>query len=288
MNHCKCGCGALVNLIYKKGHARKGRKNSRTHNESISRANKGRKGQVAWNKGLKGVTKVSEDTKAKMRQIAKERGFGKWMVGKKQSEESKRKQSITLTGHITTNETKKKISIANTGSRNGMFRKNHTKESLLKISQASKRMWQNEVIRANLIAKFNTAEHVKILRSCAINTFEKIRNNGFVNTKPELLMRSILDNMHISYQQSRYIRDVEHEYFCDFFIEPNIIIEVDGIYWHNYPHGRSLDKIRTEELINKNYIVLRFWENHFDEKLVAKKLNDIILYSNRFQQGKQP
>jgi 5-methylcytosine-specific restriction endonuclease McrA len=42
--------------------------------------------------------KLSETTKKKMSIIAKERGFGKWMIGKKQSEETRRKKSEVQRG----------------------------------------------------------------------------------------------------------------------------------------------------------------------------------------------
>jgi very-short-patch-repair endonuclease len=41
----------------------------------------------------------------------------------------------------------------------------------------------------------------------------------------------------------------------------NLIIECDGNYWHKYPIGRDIDKIRTKELIEKGFNVLRLWES---------------------------
>jgi len=40
-----------------------------------------------------------------------------------------------------------------------------------------------------------------------------------------------------------------------------MIIECDGNYWHNYPMGRGIDDIRTKELIQKGFKVLRLWEH---------------------------
>lgn len=37
------------------------------------------KGSVPWNKGIFGVIKATESRKEKMRKIAKNKGFGKWM-----------------------------------------------------------------------------------------------------------------------------------------------------------------------------------------------------------------
>ncbi|WP_298061692.1 NUMOD3 domain-containing DNA-binding protein [uncultured Rikenella sp.] len=41
-------------------------------------------------------------------------------------------------------ETKRKISVSNKGEKNGMYHKKHTENSLIKISNASKKLWQNE------------------------------------------------------------------------------------------------------------------------------------------------
>ncbi len=41
----------------------------------------------------------------------------------------------------------------------------------------------------------------------------------------------------------------------------NLVIECDGNYWHKYPVGLEKDHIRTEELIEKGFKVLRLWEH---------------------------
>jgi hypothetical protein len=57
-----------------------------------------------------GVYKRTEKIKKKMSIIAKEKGFGKWMNGKKHSEETKKKMSEKRKGKKHSEETKKKIS----------------------------------------------------------------------------------------------------------------------------------------------------------------------------------
>jgi len=48
-------------------------------------------------------------------------------------------------------------------------------------------------------------------------------------------------------------------YVADAYIEPNIIIEVDGEYWHNYPDGREEDRKRDKELESVGYEIHRYW-----------------------------
>jgi len=55
----------------------------------------------------------------------------------------------------------------------------------------------------------------------------------------------------------------------------NLVIECDGDYWHKYPIGKEIDHIRTKELIEKGFKVLRLWEheirsiriNEFEKKI---------------------
>jgi very-short-patch-repair endonuclease len=51
------------------------------------------------------------------------------------------------------------------------------------------------------------------------------------------------------------------EYLIDFLLPNNLIIEVDGEYWHDFPEGRDKDRIRDDILNSMGYKVLRFWAN---------------------------
>jgi DNA mismatch endonuclease (patch repair protein) len=53
----------------------------------------------------------------------------------------------------------------------------------------------------------------------------------------------------------------------DIFITPNICVFADGDYWHNYPSGRDKDKRITQELQNKGFKVLRFWERDINKNI---------------------
>lgn len=54
-------------------------------------------------------------------------------------------------GVICSKKTREKIGNANRGEKNGYYRKHHTEEELLKISEASKKMWQNKKHREKII-----------------------------------------------------------------------------------------------------------------------------------------
>ena len=225
--------------------------------------------------------KHSKETIEKMSKTAIEKGFGKWMkeIWKDSdsifnSKEFREKLSLSALGHIPSKETRDKISIKNSGEKNGFFGKHHTYSNLEIISISSQRMWKNENIRYKLL---NYEGRIENCRKGALAAYKKIKDKGFCNTKPEIEMKKILSELKIEYVQSKEIINIKHCYASDFFIEKyNLIIEVDGTYWHNYPLGRDLDKIRGEELSKAGYKLIRFWEGMFDINLVNEKFNNII------------
>lgn len=56
------------------------------------------KGMTPWNKGKKDTPPRSEEVRKRISETNKARGVGKWMLGRKASEESKRKASLANTG----------------------------------------------------------------------------------------------------------------------------------------------------------------------------------------------
>ncbi|VVB83690.1 Uncharacterised protein [uncultured archaeon] len=87
------------------------------------------------------------------------------------------------------------------------------------------------------------------------------------DTKPELIIQNLLTELNIPFIKHQPITDIVHKYQCDIIINKKIIIECDGDYYHNYPSGREIDKIRTKELQNKGYIILRLWEHEIKSNL---------------------
>ena len=66
--------------------------------------------------------------------------------------------------------------------------------------------------------------------------------------------------------------DIEHGYQCDILVpSKKLVIECFGTYWHNYPLGREIDLLRINELRDKGWRVLVFWEN----EIKAMELSDL-------------
>jgi len=70
-------------------------------------------------------------------------------------------------------------------------------------------------------------------------------------------MNGIVWEEHHRWKNSRYING--HN-MVGFIPSMNLVIECDGDYWHKYPTGNELDHIRTKELLEKGFKVLRLWE----------------------------
>jgi G:T-mismatch repair DNA endonuclease (very short patch repair protein) len=87
----------------------------------------------------------------------------------------------------------------------------------------------------------------------------------------EIKIQNFLTQLNIKFLKHQYM-EIEHGYQCDILIPSmNLVIEIDGDYWHCnlkiFPNPNEwqlkqieLDKIRTQELIESGFKVLRLWE----------------------------
>ncbi len=81
------------------------------------------------------------------------------------------------------------------------------------------------------------------------------------DTAIEFKIQDFLRQLGLSFFTHQHI-NIKHDYQCDIFIPSlNMVIECDGMYWHKYPMGREIDHVRTKEMIEKGFKVLRLWEN---------------------------
>lgn len=97
---------------------------------------------------------------------------------------------------------------------------------------------------------------------------EQKKQNNYIkdDISIEVKIRGFLDSLKIEYFQHKYISEITHAYQCDIFIpSKNLVIECDGDYWHKYPTGNDIDHVRTKELLEKGFKVLRLWEHEIKE-----------------------
>jgi len=155
-------------------------------------------------------------------------------------------------------EHKRKISKANKGKISWMEGKHHTKETIEKLRKAS-------------LGQKHSKE--------SIEKYKKWRKTFVLpkkDTKIEVKIQNFLKKLGIEFFTHQYIK-IEHGYQCDILIPiMNLVIECDGDYWHKYPVGLDIDKVRTSELIEKGFKVLRLWEFEIKEMSIGdfkKSLN---------------
>ena len=127
--------------------------------------------------------------------------------------------------------------------------------------------------------------------------WNKERRANFIfpkkDTTIEVKIQIFLKQMNIEFLTHQYM-NINHAYQCDIFIpSKNMVIECDGIYWHNYPLGNPIDITRSIELREKGYKILRLWENEIktieleEFKQLLNKMNPIqsLPVENKSPQG---
>ena len=86
-------------------------------------------------------------------------------------------------------------------------------------------------------------------------------------SKPEILFSLILANENIQFihQFRIFYKDINNKkrvWFVDFFIFPNIVVQIDGVYYHCRKKKGNLlkDWLQNRELKKLGYKVTRFWD----------------------------
>jgi len=173
------------------------------------------------------------------------KGLVSWNKGKIgiYSEESLKKMSTSA--KLTQNE--------------GRYKKGHTfseetinKQRLAKIGKKT-----SEETKKKLKSIWNKPEYIKLAKERRAKLIFPVKDS-----LPEIKIQNFLRQLGIPFLKHKHIKEIEHSYQCDIFIPSmNLIIECDGNYWHKYPVGREIDNLRTNELIDKGFKVLRLWES---------------------------
>src|SRR3990172_12705843 len=206
--------------------------------------------------------------------------------------------------YFRTEEHRKNISKSKKGEKNPMWGKNHSIESKRKISEGNKgkrpktsetmkRLYKEGILNAKG-RKQTLGKHWKLsneikekLRKIASNRnylhseeskrkISEARKKQILPKKDSLIevkIQNFLKQLGIEFFTHQYMH-IEHGYQCDIFIpSKKLIIECDGNYWHKYPTGTDIDKVRTSELISKGFKILRLWES----EIKVMELNDFKL-----------
>lgn len=146
------------------------------------------------------------------------------------------------------------------------------------------------------VLKFGKREANKRLKNWKKNN--KIPNSSR-NTNIEIICKNLLDNLGIKYiHQYSEIKN----YWCDFYLPKfNLIIEVDGDYWHANPNQYSKDdaigpkKIMAKtiweydnkkslDIINCGYNILRIYGSKIKNISIEEFFEDIVRASGKLEE----
>lgn len=92
-----------------------------------------------------------------------------------------------------------------------------------------------------------------------------------IDSKPEQKLQQFCVDLGFEFEKHKHIHIV-HRYQADLYLPKlNMVVEADGDYWHGdlKPEQKKKDEIRTKEMIEKGYKVLRLWES--DIKKMTKE-----------------
>jgi len=108
-------------------------------------------------------------------------------------------------------------------------------------------------------------------------------------TRPEQQLKEILEELHITYKSQFFINTGDRTFSYDFYLpDHNIIIEVDGDYWHGGPgvskywHGvevtKETDILKDIVAQQRGYTIVRLWESQLntDKKLIIDILQSVL------------
>jgi very-short-patch-repair endonuclease/predicted DNA-binding protein YlxM (UPF0122 family) len=89
------------------------------------------------------------------------------------------------------------------------------------------------------------------------------KGNNYSNTKIEQHFEKYCIDNNIKYQRSFQITKDTHRY--DFLIYDSIIVELDGLYWHNTEKQKIKDKAHEEWAVEHGYEIVRFTDKEIKE-----------------------
>ena len=113
------------------------------------------------------------------------------------------------------------------------------------------------------VGEMKTEAQIKARRKVGLKNIKKARKAiGRKSSKLELIFGQALVKHKFSFQSQYKIPDTN--YIGDFFIEPNLIIEVDGFYHYKIERQKS-DKRRDQKIEALDYKVIRFWAHEINK-----------------------
>lgn len=249
--------------------ALKGRILSKTHTNNMRKGLIGRKASLNTRLKMslahlgKKYKPMSDEGKKNI--SLSQKGKTSYMKGKTHTKETKQKISNSKKGQSfpCSPEHRRKISLANIG-------KVISLEQRKKISSTLQGRKMLESIKNKIKFTWNLPGYIQFAKERRKKQIIPL-NDSMIEVK----IQDYLKQLGVSFFTHQYLSQIKHSYQCDIWIPAmNLIIECDGDYWHANPDKykdvdlderqrlqKEKDSIRTKELIEKGFKVLRLWES---------------------------
>ena len=203
-------------------------------------------------------------------------GYVHPMQGRKQSEESKQKMSVSK---------KKLFASSYVDPRKGTKRSEKTRRMLRQAWKTghighlpwNKGKLMDENYRRTLIRVFNTPEYRAKLRER--RTRIKVPSK---DTKPEKILQAFCNSEGIKFQKHKWFNLGFQRAEVDLFIEPNICILSDGDHYHANPNLLMFDgtmRYPPDRVLHKAY------KNKPESTVIEKWVNDDMITKGLKKQG---
>jgi very-short-patch-repair endonuclease len=216
---------------------------------------------------------------------AKLKDYCKWVSG----------HQSRVAGHFGDPKSEKRVN-AIISTRKAKFASGEYNHILDKVSQNRSEETKQKISKGGTGVSRPKADGFGIDRTHSQTTKDKMKETAIQRilitnqnhtSKLEKTFANILDLLDIEYQQFFYAKDIRA--FYDFYLPKyNIIIEVDGDFWHCNPSSkhnipkyetqkRNLikDSIKSQWVLDNGYTLLRFWENDINNNI--KQVKQTIL-----------
>lgn len=197
------------------------------------------------------------------------------------SQEHKNKISKSHIGKIVSKETGIKISKSSKG-----VSRNKGKQPMLGKKQSN---YQKQKVRERFLKYYKEGNKPwTVNNKHSFETIEKIFKKRKEN-KLEKFVSYILEKNNIPYDFQFFLKDKENCKSYDFKIKnKNILLEIDGDYWHGGPSLKKyfykLEEVKKNDIFKnmfakkQGFILLRFWESEIysNPEIIIEKLKPFI------------
>ena len=163
--------------------------------------------------------------------------------------------------------------------------KQYTDEQLVKFHAAWKDPKRRAKISKTLKGRPKSEAHRKIMReTLARNRKELLKGNP---SNLEFTFADILTTLNIEFVHQYHVDGFDYDFYLP---SKNLLIEIDGDYWHGNPDvyteavlnnmqrkNRGKDKLKTKHAADRNFKLARYWEHDInnDRLSVVRTLIDL-------------